>query len=133
MDKNQLNVLGTPLAVCSTRPLTGFYRDGRCHLDADEIGNHGVCAQVDDAFLAFSARRGNELRRPVAAYDFPGLKAGDCWCLCALRWKEAMLAGVAPPVVLAATHHAVLQHIQLTDLLAHAVDAPGGGLDPDYY
>lgn len=127
MNMQPLNVLGTPLQECSRNPLTGFYRDGLCRLDDAEIGRHGICAQVDAAFLSFTARCGNELRKAVPAYDFPGLKEGDCWCLCALRWQEAMLAGVAPPVVLHATHHAVLQHVQLTDLLAHAVDVPGGG------
>lgn len=121
-----LNVLGSPLQPCSTNPLTGFYRDGDCQMGPDDLGAHGVCSVVDDSFLVYTASRGNDLSTPMKAFDFPGLRPGDQWCLCALRWQEALEAGCAPDVVLAATHHGVLRHIQLSDLLAHAVDAPGG-------
>ena len=98
------NVLGGPLATCCTAPLTGFYRDGSCHTGPQDIGTHVVCAQVTPEFLEFSVARGNDLVTPVPQFHFPGLNAGDKWCLCALRWKEAFEAGVAPPVVLQATH-----------------------------
>ena len=104
-------------------PATGFYRDGYCHTGPQDIGSHTVCAIVTDAFLAFSRARGNDLVTPVPAYGFPGLKPGDRWCLCVSRWKEALAAGVAPPVVLAATHRAALAVVTLDELRAHAVDA----------
>jgi len=119
----QLNVLGGPLATCSLTPLTGWFRSGCCETTADDVGSHTVCAQVTDAFLAFSRARGNDLVTPVPAYGFPGLKPGDRWCLCVSRWKEALAAGVAPPVVLAATHRAALAVVTLDELRAHAVDA----------
>jgi uncharacterized protein (DUF2237 family) len=119
----QLNVLGGPLATCSLAPLTGWFRSGCCETTADDLGSHTVCAQVTDAFLAFSRARGNDLVTPVPAYGFPGLKPGDRWCLCVSRWKEALAAGVAPPVVLAATHRAALAVVTLDELRAHAVDA----------
>ncbi|HIK46648.1 MAG TPA: DUF2237 domain-containing protein [Leptolyngbyaceae cyanobacterium M65_K2018_010] len=116
------NVLGTPLASCSTDPLTGFYRDGCCSTGAGDFGAHVVCAQMTTAFLTFTQAQGNDLSTPVPAYQFPGLKPGDRWCLCASRWKEALDAGVAPPVVLEATHAATLEYVSLADLKAHAVD-----------
>ena len=119
----QLNVLGGPLATCSLTPLTGWFRSGCCETTADDVGSHTVCAQVTDAFLAFSRARGNDLVTPVPAYGFPGLKPGDRWCLCVSRWKEALAAGVAPPVVLAATHRAALAVVTLDELRAHAADA----------
>jgi uncharacterized protein len=115
------NVLGDPLQVCCTNPLTGFYRDGYCHTGAGDMGAHVVCAQMTAEFLAFSRSRGNDLITPVPAYNFPGLKPGDCWCLCASRWQEALDAGVAPPVVLAATHAGALEYASLADLQTHAV------------
>lgn len=118
------NVLGQPLQVCCTSPMTGFYRDGMCNTGAGDIGAHTVCAQVTEAFLAFSKARGNDLITPVPAYAFPGLKPGDRWCLCASRWKEALDAGLAPPVVLAATHASTLEYVTLDDLKAHALDLP---------
>ena len=133
MKNKGLNVLGLPLATCSADPITGFYRDGRCLVGAEDGGVHGVCAELDDTFLDYTAARGNELRRPVPAFDFPGLKAGDRWCVCALRWLEAFEAGVAPPVVLAATHHEVLRVIKLQDLIEHAVDPPASGLDDGFF
>lgn len=114
------NVLGTELVPCSYDPLTGYYRDGCCHTDAHDQGSHVICARVTQAFLEFSAARGNDLFMPVPAYRFPGLKAGDRWCLCALRWKEALEAGVAPPVVLECTHEHALDYVTLAQLQAHA-------------
>ncbi|HET9043914.1 MAG TPA: DUF2237 domain-containing protein [Burkholderiales bacterium] len=116
------NVLGGPLATCCTAPLTGFYRDGSCHTGPQDLGTHVVCAQVTTEFLEFSVARGNDLVTPVPQFHFPGLTSGDKWCLCALRWKEALDAGVAPPVVLAATHEKALEFVSLDDLKRHAVD-----------
>jgi uncharacterized protein (DUF2237 family) len=116
------NVLGGPLATCCTAPLTGFYRDGSCHTGPQDVGTHVVCAQVSREFLDFSVARGNDLVTPVPQFHFPGLKPGDKWCLCALRWKEAFDAGVAPPVVLAATHEKALEFVSLEALKRHAVD-----------
>ncbi|MEM1125120.1 MAG: DUF2237 domain-containing protein [Bacteroidota bacterium] len=115
------NVLGDPLLVCSTDPLTGFYRDGCCHTGADDIGTHVVCAEMTEAFLAFTKARGNDLSTPRPEYRFPGLKPGDRWCLCASRWREALMAGVAPPVHLAATHEGALRFVALDDLRDHAL------------
>lgn len=114
------NVLGTELETCSDDPLTGFYRDGCCNTGAGDDGMHTVCAEVNDEFLKFSKARGNDLSTPNEAYHFPGLKAGDRWCLCVLRWKEAYQAGVAPLVNLRATHISALEFIDLEDLVAHA-------------
>jgi len=114
-----LNVLGEPLQSCSFDPLTGYFRDGCCNTDANDHGTHVVCARVTAAFLTFSAERGNDLMTARPEWRFPGLKAGDRWCLCALRWKEALDAGVAPPVVLAATHSKVLEYVTFEDLKAH--------------
>jgi hypothetical protein len=122
------NVLGGPLAVCSTAPLTGFYRTGCCDTGPDDPGVHVVCAQVTAEFLAFSRSRGNDLSTPRPEYGFPGLQPGDRWCLCADRWQEALEAGVAPPVVLAGTHAAALEIVRREDLLRHAVDVAGGTL-----
>jgi len=119
------NVLGTPLKTCSTSPLTGFFRNGCCDTGGDDIGIHIVCAQVTAEFLAFSADRGNDLSTPNPW--FPGLRPGDRWCLCALRWKEALEAGLAPPVVLEATHIAALEFVDLEDLKRYAVELPTSG------
>lgn len=116
------NVLGGPLATCCTAPMTGFYRDGSCHTGPQDAGTHVVCAQVTREFLDFSVARGNDLVTPVPQFHFPGLKPGDKWCLCALRWKEALDARVAPPVVLAATHEKALEVVSLDDLKRHALD-----------
>lgn len=116
------NVLGEALITCSTDPLTGFYRDGCCHTGPEDRGSHVVCAQVTEAFLAFSLSRGNDLITPRPEFGFPGLRDGDRWCLCATRWAEAFAAGVAPPVVLQATHEAVLRHVTLADLKRLALD-----------
>jgi uncharacterized protein (DUF2237 family) len=115
------NVLGTALESCSTNPMTGFYRDGCCRTGPDDTGLHLVCARVTAEFLAFSRSRGNDLTTPEPAYGFAGLHPGDRWCLCVQRWKEALDAGVAPPVVLAATHVSALEFVDLEDLQAHAV------------
>lgn len=119
-----LSILGTPLLPCSFAPLTGFFRDGCCKTDEHDHGRHLVCTQVTAEFLAFSAVRGNDLTTPRAEYLFPGLKPGDFWCLCALRWSEALEAGIAPPVKLAATHEQVTRYVSKVALLRHALDAP---------
>lgn len=118
------SVLGRPLEVCCRKPRTGFYRDGCCNTGPGDVGLHVVCARVTEEFLAFSRAHGNDLSTPVPEADFPGLKPGDRWCLCAGRWKEAMEAGVAPPVVLAATHISTLEFVSIEELSAHAIDAP---------
>jgi uncharacterized protein len=119
---NATNVLGTALATCSTSPMTGFYRDGCCNTGGGDMGVHIVCAQVTSEFLAFSKARGNDLSTPMPAFEFPGLKPGDRWCLCAARWQEALEAGVAPPVLLQATHATAVEHVALADLKDHALD-----------
>ena len=106
-----INVLGTPLQVCSTEPMTGYFRDGCCNTDATDRGSHIICAEMTDEFLTFSRQRGNDLSTPRPEYRFPGLVAGDRWCLCALRWKEAFDAGVAPYVVLERTHITALHFV----------------------
>jgi uncharacterized protein (DUF2237 family) len=118
---NGKNVLGGDLIPCSTEPLTGFYRDGCCNTGAGDVGLHLVCAMVTDQFLVFSKFRGNDLITPNTAIGFPGLKAGDRWCLCVQRWKEALDAGVAPPVILEATHISALEFVELDELMAHAL------------
>lgn len=115
------NVLGEELQSCCTSPMTGYYRDGYCSTGAGDVGVHVVCAQLTEEFLEFTKSRGNDLSTPMPLYDFPGLKPGDRWCLCAARWKEALDAGVAPPVVLASTHAASLEYVSLSDLKQHAV------------
>lgn len=117
------NVLGTPLTSCSFDPLTGFYRDGCCNTGAEDVGLHLVCAVMTEKFLAFSKSRGNDLSTPNLMYQFPGLKEGDRWCLCALRWKEAFEAGMAPKVYLQGTHISTLEFIDLEDLKQHSTDA----------
>lgn len=116
------NVLGQDLQTCCTSPMTGFYRDGKCNTGAGDMGAHVICAQVTEEFLTFSKSRGNDLSTPVPAFSFPGLKPGDRWCLCALRWKEALDAGVAPPVILSSTHASAVEYVSLTELKANAID-----------
>ena len=116
------NVLGTELQCCCPEPLTGFYRDGYCRTGADDRGLHTVCAVMTDEFLEFSAAAGNDLSTPMPEYGFPGLEAGDKWCLCVTRWKEALDAGRAPAVVLEATHQSALEFVDLDDLRAHAAE-----------
>ncbi len=117
-----LNVFGQPLAPCGLDPLTGFYRDGCCNTGYDDTGIHTVCVRVSAQFLAFSKARGNDLSTPSPEHGFAGLKPGDQWCLCAGRWKEALDADMAPPVVLAATHEETLAVVALAELKRHAID-----------
>jgi uncharacterized protein len=119
---DEKNVLGGPLAPCSTAPRTGFYRDGRCNTGPEDFGLHVVCAQMTEAFLAFSKETGNDLSTPVPEHGFPGLKAGDRWCICVARWREAFEAGAAPQVVLSSTHEEALAVVSLTALKRHAID-----------
>ena len=116
------NVLGEPLEPCSTSPMTGFFRDGCCNTGAEDRGSHTVCAMVTDEFLQFSSSRGNDLSTPMPDFGFPGLKAGDRWCLCAPRWQEAFSAGRAPRVMLKSTHEGALRHCALIDLKSLAAD-----------
>jgi uncharacterized protein (DUF2237 family) len=111
-----LNVLGTPLVACSHDPITGYFRDGCCKTNELDLGTHVVCAKVTADFLNFSRSRGNDLMTPRPGSNFPGLQPGDKWCLCATRWLEAFHAGLAPPVVLEATHSKALEMITLTQL-----------------
>lgn len=117
------NVLGTPLQTCCKNPMTGFFRNGRCDTGAKDFGLHLVCTRVTAEFLAFSAERGNDLSTPSPENAFPGLKPGDKWCLCVTRWKEALEAGAAAPVVLEATHISSLEFVSIEELSAHAVEA----------
>lgn len=117
-----VNVLGEKLELCGTDPKTGFYRDGCCNTGPDDHGSHTVCVVMTDEFLEFTKAQGNDLSTPVPAFGFPGLKAGDGWCLCAARWQEAYNAGRAPRVRLLATHQGALQHCTLEDLKSHGVD-----------
>ena len=116
------NVLGGKLETCCTSPMTGYYRDGKCNTGGGDFGAHTVCAQLTEDFLQFTKRMGNDLSTPVPEFKFPGLKPGDCWCLCASRWKEAMDAGCAPRVVLSATHVLTLEYVSLDELKQHAAD-----------
>ena len=115
------NVLGGPLAACSTDPMTGWTRDGCCRTDAHDRGSHTVCAQMTAEFLQFSVAQGNDLVTPVPQYRFPGLKPGDRWCLCASRWLDAYKAGKAPLVVLEATNAKALRIVPLEALLERAI------------
>jgi uncharacterized protein (DUF2237 family) len=115
-----VNVWGDDLVPCSYDPLTGYYRDGCCQTDEDDHGTHVVCARMTQEFLIFSLQRGNDLMTPRPEYRFAGLEPGDRWCLCALRWKEALEAGVAPPVILDSTHVKALDVVTLAQLKAHA-------------
>jgi uncharacterized protein len=115
-DKIQKNVISTPLKLCCLEPITGFYRDGYCRTGPNDYGTHVVAATVSQEFLDFTKSRGNDLQTPRPEYNFPGLKAGDKWCLCALRWKEAQEAGVAPLIDLEATNIKTLDFITLDTL-----------------
>ena len=118
MNKDSFNVLGTPLVPCSYDPLTGYFRDGCCNTDENDRGSHVICAKVSQEFLDFSLQQENDLITPRPEYRFQGLKAGDRWCLCALRWKQAFEAGVAPKVILESTHINALDYVTLEDLQA---------------
>ena len=116
-----INVLGGRLAPCSDGPVTGFYRTGCCDTGPGDFGSHTVCVVMTDSFLAFSMAAGNDLSTPRPEFDFPGLRPGDRWCLCAPRWQEAFAAGCAPDVVLEASHRGALDYCRLADLQHHAV------------
>ena len=117
------NVLGGDLTPCSMSPLTGFYRDGCCNTGGSDLGLHLVCAEMTAEFLEFSVQQGNDLVTPMPAHHFPGLNPGDRWCLCVQRWQEALRAGVAPRVVLDATHISSLEFVSIEELQAHATDS----------
>ena len=117
---NAQNVQGGPLAPCGTAPVTGYYRNGYCDTGADDTGMHTVCAVMTAEFLAFSKLSGNDLSTPRPESGFPGLSVGDRWCLCVGRWREALAAGVAPPVIMSATHEETLAVVLLEDLERHA-------------
>jgi uncharacterized protein len=119
-DPRARNVLGGPLEICSLDPLTGWFRNGCCETEGHDRGMHIVCAIVTDAFLQHQLRGGNDLITPRPAYGFAGLKAGDQWCVCLTRWKDAFDDGVAPPIALAATHEEALAVVSLDILRAHA-------------
>jgi len=119
---DETNVLGGELRPCSVDPLTGFYRSGCCETGPEDAGVHVVCARMTAEFLAFTRQLGNDLSTPAPELGFPGLSPGDQWCLCASRWREALEAGVAPPVVLTATHRNALKHVSLAELVANSVD-----------
>ncbi len=115
------NVLGGPLLACSYSPLTGFFRDGCCSTGPNDFGRHVVCAKVTQEFLEFQLRMGNDLVSPRPEYRFAGLKPGDRWCVCAMRWREAHEAGVAPPVFLEGTHSSALEVVSLSVLKENAL------------
>ena len=116
-----LNVLGTPLLPCCLENSTGWYRNGTCETDSGDHGRHVICAIMTEEFLAFSKLMGNDLSTPIPEYNFPGLKPGECWCLCAGRWQEAFEAGMAPMVKLEACEQSALEIVDLENLKSHAV------------
>ena len=120
----QRNVLGGPLELCSTEPLTGFYRDGHCTSGPDDLGSHTVCTVVSAEFLGYQRQLGNDLSTPRPEYGFPGLRPGDRWCVVAARWLQAYEAGVAAGVVLAATNERALEIVPLEAQRTCAVDVP---------
>ena len=122
MKREQRNVFGEKLRECGTDPATGFFRDGCCRASAEDAGRHLVCAEMTEEFLLFSKSRGNDLLTPRPEFGFQGLRPGDRWCLCALRWKEALRENVAPPVFLQATNESALEVLELSDLKKHAAD-----------
>ncbi len=124
MENDPLNVFGMPLSPCCQDPVTGYFRDGFCKTMKEDLGTHVVCARVTREFLEFSRSRGNDLITPIPEWQFPGLKPGDQWCLCVSRWIEAEKAGVAPPVILEATHEKALEYCRMETLLKYAYKAP---------
>jgi uncharacterized protein len=125
MDESpQLNVLGEPLEMCGTEPMTGFFRDGYTNTGPQDVGSHTVCAVVTTEFLAHQQAVGNDLSTPMPAYGFPGLRPGDRWAVCAGRWLQSFEAGVAAPVLLRATNAAALDHVPVEALQECAADAP---------
>ncbi|KKO50291.1 hypothetical protein VT06_02260 [Arsukibacterium sp. MJ3] len=123
MSNITLNVLGQPLTSCCFSPTTGYFRDGYCRTNAQDMGSHVICAELTDAFLQYTLTQGNDLITAKPEWDFPGLTAGDCWCLCAIRWQEAVQAGVAPPVKLSACHEKALNYVELDLLKRYALPA----------
>ena len=121
MDES-VNVFGEQLETCGDDPMTGFFRDGCCNTSEQDVGSHTVCVEVSDEFLEYSRFRGNDLSTPVPEFEFPGLKAGDRWCLCAARWLEAQDAGMAPRVYLRRTHQRALEIVPMELLRQYAVD-----------
>ena len=121
MAEKVFNIFGEEMDACCFDPLTGWKRDGYCNTDDFDHGSHVVCCEVTDAFLAFSKERGNDLSTPRPEFNFPGLKEGDRWCLCAMRWQEAFEAGVAPRVFLESCHQKALEFVNLEDLEQHAM------------
>lgn len=121
MKDTSLNIFELPLVECSVKPLTGYFRNGCCDTGPDDVGSHTVCAVMTEEFLLFSRSRGNDLITPRPEYNFPGLKPGDRWCLCALRWKEAYNHGCAPLIVPEATHKAALRYIDIEILIKYAL------------
>ena len=117
------NVLGSALELCCNAPKTGYFRDGYCRTGDHDHGRHVICAEMTKAFLHFTKERGNDLSTPRPEYDFPGLKPGDRWCLCALRWKEAQEHGVAPPIYLEACEETALRYVSLDVLQQHAINS----------
>lgn len=120
--EQQKNVLDSELQDCGIDPMTGFYRDGCCNTGLGDVGTHTVCSTMTDEFLEYSRSKGNDLITPRPEFDFPGLKAGDAWCLCALRWEEARQAGCAPRVKLTSTNIKTLEMVEFEDLKAHQID-----------
>ena len=121
MDES-VNVFGEKLETCGEDPMTGFFRDGCCNTNAQDYGSHTVCVEVTDEFLEFSRAKGNDLITPMPAFGFPGLRAGDRWCLCASRWLEAQRADSAPRVFLRRTHQRALEVVPLDVMRAYAAD-----------
>ena len=120
--EKQKNVLDSELQDCGIDPMTGFYRDGCCNTGTGDVGTHTVCAIMTDDFLEYSKSKGNDLITPRPEFDFPGLKPGDAWCLCALRWEEARQAGCAPRVKLTSTNIKTLEMVEFEDLKVHQID-----------
>lgn len=121
---SQKNVFGEELQPCSSDPMTGYFRTGCCETGVGDSGVHTVCAVLTDEFLEYTKKQGNDLSTPRPQYGFPGLKAGDKWCLCALRWHQAFQAGKAPGVMLKSTNIKTLKLVPYEDLIKHALDAP---------
>ena len=120
--KRSKNVLGETLIPCCTNLKTGWYRNGSCETEPSDTGRHVICAQMTNEFLSFSQAMGNDLSTPMPEYNFPGLKTGDCWCLCAARWQEAFEAGIPPKVRLSACEESALEVVSLDDLKAHLIE-----------
>jgi uncharacterized protein (DUF2237 family) len=117
-----INVLGEPLQSCSEKPMTGFFRDGKCNTCSEDVGSHTVCIQASQKFLEYSRFKGNDLSTPMPEYGFDGVKPGDSWCLCASRWLEAFDSGMAPKVYLMRTHQRALEIVPLEKLRKYAAD-----------